>query len=102
MAYLEAQVAGNATLTGSLSAVGFSETRKVTRKRYNMSVWGTFTGTIQLQRSFDDGATWLVCKEASGPYEGVGIEVEAQVQYRFEVTAHTSGTINFRLGLTSL
>jgi hypothetical protein len=95
-------MAGSATLIGSLSAVGNSETRKFARKRYNMSVWGTFTATVQLQRSFDDGATWLVCKEVTAPYEGVGIEVESKVLYRFACTQYTNGTINFRLGLTTL
>jgi hypothetical protein len=26
-----------------------------------VSIWGTFTGTVKLERSFDDGVTWLVC-----------------------------------------
>lgn len=93
-------MAGNATLEGSLSSVDTSDFRKVSLKRYNMSVWGTFVATVQLQRSFDDGVTWLVCKEVTAPYEGVGIETESKVRYQFAVTQHTSGTVNFRLGLT--
>jgi hypothetical protein len=95
-------MASSASLVGSLTANGTSEQRGVTRKRYNMSVWGTFVATVELQRSFDDGVTWLVCKSVTAAYEGVGIETEAQVEYRFEVKNYVSGTVNFRLGLTTL
>ncbi|MEY3774316.1 MAG: hypothetical protein RLZZ129_1096, partial [Verrucomicrobiota bacterium] len=26
---------------------------------FNVSVWGTFSATVQMQRSFDNGTTWL-------------------------------------------
>ena len=90
------------TIAGSLSGVGQSDNVIVTRKRYNLSIWGAFTATVELQRSFDNGVTWLTAKSVTTPFEGVGIEVEAGVLYRVAVTGYTSGQINYRLGLTNL
>ena len=94
-------MAKSETLSGSLAADGSSEERTVSKKRYNMSVWGTFSATVTLERSFDDGATWLICKSVTAPFEGVGIETESKVDYRYTVTNYVSGTVNFRLGLTT-
>jgi len=95
-------MAVSSTIEGQLSDIGSSEQAIVTRKRYNLSIWGTFVATIELQRSFDDGATWLVAKQVTTPFEGVGIEVEAGVLYRVSVVSYTSGIVNYRLGLTNL
>lgn len=95
-------MAVSSTIRGDLTGLGSSEVAFVTRKRYNLSVWGTFVATVQLQRSFDNGMTWLIVKSVTTPYEGVGIEVEAKVQYRIAVTQFTSGKIEYRLGLTNL
>lgn len=95
-------MASSETLSGSLAADGSSDVRGVTRKRYNMSVWGTFDATVTLQRKFPGESDWLSCKQVTAAYEGVGIETEAKVEYRFTVSNYVSGTINFRLGLTTL
>jgi hypothetical protein len=71
----------------------------------NVSVWGTFVGTVQIERSFDGGAIWLVVdKDLTGadltftaPQSLVVEEVESAVLYRSNCTAFTSGTINVRL-----
>lgn len=93
-------MASSSTIEGSLTAVGNSEEAFVSKKRYNMSVSGVFTATVQLQRSFDNGTTWRICKEVTAPYEGVGIEVESGALYRYRCTAFISGEIFYRLGLT--
>lgn len=95
-------MASSETLSGSLSADGSSGVRGVTRKRYNMSVWGTFSATVTLERKFKGEAAWLTCKVVTASFEGIGIETEAGVEYRFTVSNYVSGTINFRLGLTTL
>lgn len=85
-------------ILGVFIGTGVSTSSKYSRGYYNVSVWGNFVGTIQLQRSFD-GVTWLVAKELSAASEGYGYEAEDKVLYRFECTAYTSGSINYRMGM---
>lgn len=76
---------------------------------YNLSLTGTATATIQLERSFDGGTTWVaVSRDAVGTaatfqstsafaVSVVGEEPEQGVQYRLNCTSYTSGIINYRL-----
>lgn len=77
---------------------------------FNVAVWGTFVGTIQLERTFDpatqdDTANWIPCSLSpdgsvaayTGPASVVGFEPEAGVRYRLRCTAFTSGPINGRI-----
>lgn len=69
-----------------------------------------FTGSIQLERSFDGGATWLVCNiggsgtlaiyTAGTPINLTFGEPEKQVLYRWNCTALSAGAINFRMSET--
>lgn len=71
---------------------------------FNLSLWGTFSATITIQRSFDSGLTFLTCStDAIGtavaytaPLSVVINESEAGVQYRIGCT-YTSGTVNYRM-----
>jgi hypothetical protein len=90
-------LAGSFTATGQSSAVVFYGS-------FNLSLWGTFVGTVRLERTFDGGTTWLpVSSDPAGdnlqwtaPFSGTWTEVEHTVGYRFNCTAYTSGTINYR------
>jgi hypothetical protein len=72
---------------------------------FNVALWGTFVGTVQLQRSFDGGTTWLPASfDGQGdiasytqPISVVANEPEHGVLYRLNCTAFTSGTINYRI-----
>ncbi len=66
---------------------------------FNASISGTFVATVTLQRSFDDGTTWVDVKSYTGPAEEVGNEPEASVLYRVGVKTgdFTSGTALVRL-----
>jgi hypothetical protein len=72
---------------------------------FNAALWGTFSATVKLERSFDGGTTWIVCgKDSSGTesaYTGAVsltvTEPEQNVLYRWNCTAYTSGTVNYRL-----
>lgn len=71
---------------------------------FNVSLWGTFVGSVQLERSFDNGTTWLPLTAAgtplyvwTAPASEVCEEPEAGVLYRLNCTAYTSGTVNYRL-----
>lgn len=69
----------------------------------------TFSGTIQLERSFDGGRTWIVCNIGAGalaqftagtPVSITFGEPERQMLYRLNCTAYSSGTINYRVSQT--
>lgn len=65
---------------------------------FNLSLSGTFVATVQLQRSFDAGSTWLVVKSYTAVAEEVGdAGDEKGVLHRLECTAYTSGTVVGRL-----
>jgi hypothetical protein len=72
---------------------------------FNVAVWGTFTGTLTLQNSYDGGANWIpVINKHTGQnitFTAPGAlqedEVEAGVQYRLAMTAYTSGTASYRI-----
>ena len=73
-------------------------------KPFNISLWGTFVATIQLERSFDGGTTWLPLTamgnqiyQFSAPCSETCVETEAGVLYRWNCTAYTSGTVNHRI-----
>ena len=69
-----------------------------------------YVGTVQIERSFDGGKTWLVCNIGGGgtlaqfaagtPVSITFGEPEKNVLYRLNCTAYTSGTINYRVSET--
>jgi len=69
--------------------------------RFNLSVSGQFTATITVQRSFDDGRTWLDVHAVSAPAELRGEEPEQShpVWYRAGVKSgeFTDGNAVVRL-----
>lgn len=58
----------------------------------------TYTATINLERSFDGGSTWIHIGAAPLDIS----EAEACVLYRLNCTAYTSGTINYRISQTGV
>ena len=71
---------------------------------FNVSIYGTFVASIQLERSFDNGANWLQTTAGGAAFnvwtapcsESVQ-ETSANVLYRLNCTAYTSGTANYRM-----
>src|SRR4051812_43151689 len=103
-------VEGNATLgyvkgTGSFTATGTGTSVPVVRRGdFNISLQGTFTATVALQRSFD-GTTWETLTYIDGsaiswtaPMSSLFSEPEQGSLYRFNCTSYTSGTVNWRVG----
>jgi hypothetical protein len=98
-----------AIVTGSFGATGQSASfqPRILSKRiaqFNVSVWGTFVGTVQLERTFDSGTNWLPITSGgsasfkyTAPASEQQTEPEQTAQYRLNCTAYTSGTINYRL-----
>ncbi len=90
---------GLVPVTGSFTATGQSASfAPIAGRGFNVSLWGTFTASVQLERSFDAGTTWLQAATArTAPDSFVCVEPEAGVQYRLDCTSFTSGAINYRV-----
>lgn len=85
-------------LSHTVTSTGASSSFEVFKSPYNLSISGTFVATINLERSFDEGATWRIVKAFTAPAEKIGDEPEPGALYRFNCTSYTSGTANCRLG----
>jgi hypothetical protein len=91
-------------LSGTFAATGTS-TPKALWGDFNVVIWGSFVGTIAVERSFDGGTTFVaVARDTSGTAAtftaatSLSIsEPEKGVLYRLNCTAYTSGTANYRL-----
>lgn len=91
-------------LSGSFSAIGISA-GKALWGDFNIVLWGTFVGTVTVERSFDGGTTFVpVARDTSGtaasftaPTSLSISEPEKGVLYRLNCTAYTSGTASYRL-----
>lgn len=66
---------------------------------FNVSVSGTWSGTLTLQRSFDGGATVVDVETMTANVERLGEEPERGVHYRvgFKSGDYTSGTAQVRI-----
>lgn len=90
---------------GILSAVGTSAPTAIKHGYFNFSLWGTFSGTVSLERSFDGGDTWLNASATStgnpnsftAPCSIVAHEPERGMLYRVNCTQISSGSINWRI-----
>ena len=84
------------SFTGTANGTGV-----MLEKHFNLSVSGTFVGTVAIQRSYTGKTgTYHTIKAYTVPIEETGIEPEGGVYYRMACTAFTSGTIVTRLGQT--
>ena len=96
---------GVSPVSGTFTGTGQSASlTPIAGRGFNISLWGTFAASVQLERSFDGGTTWLPIT-ASGvqlfkwtaPASEVNQEDQASVLYRLNCTSFTSGTVNFRI-----
>lgn len=91
--------------TGTLGAANAASAATPFLGDFNVAVWGTFSGTLTLQNSYDGGTTWIpVINKHTGSvitFTAPGAlqedEVEAGVYYRLQMTTYTSGTASYRL-----
>lgn len=93
-------------VTGTFAATGQSASLKPVRnegtsEKFNVDLSGaSFVGvTIAVQRSFDNGVTWvdLTGYSYTAPASVIIEEPEEGVLYRLNCSAYTSGTVNYRL-----
>lgn len=66
---------------------------------FNLSLSGTWVATVHLQRSFDNGLTWLDVQSYTANIQDVGSEPESGVVYRVGVKTgnYSSGTVVARI-----
>lgn len=87
------------TATGQSGSIEISEFTAL-----NVTLSGTFVGTVFLQRSFDGGTTWHdrtgqdgVALSYTAPVSFALLEAERGALYRLDCRAYTSGTVTARL-----
>lgn len=83
--------------TGTTTSQAINSPMAMPKGFYNVSIAGTWVGTVTLQRSFDNGATWLDVNSWTANIETGGFETEVGVKYQWSFT-RTSGTAVCRLG----
>ncbi len=88
-----------AGVEASLSADNTFSSSVRLRGKFNLSLSGTWTATVTVQRSFDDGTIWVDVEDFTENVERVGEEPEVGVLYRFGIKLgnYTSGTVVGRL-----
>lgn len=100
-------------VTGTLSGTGRSSSFEIPGQRgpavsevlLNVVVSGTFSATVEIQRSLDNGSSWhTMSKDADGnaasftaPFAVRIGECETPALYSLNCTAYTSGSINYRI-----
>jgi hypothetical protein len=70
-----------------------------------LSVWGTFSATVRLRRSHDNGTTWVpVSRDSAGtpldltvPATIAFTEPCQGILYDLDCTSYASGTVNWRI-----
>ena len=83
-------------VTGSFTGTGTSNAF-TSRGGFSMSLSGFGSATVVLERSFDEGSTWLNVESFTTDAERRVDEPNSDVFYRFECTVYSSGTIAYRL-----
>lgn len=72
---------------------------------FSVNIWGTFSATAVLEKSYDGGTTWLAAQKDTSTAAPswtaaasvVIYEPESGVLYRIRCSAYTSGTISWRI-----
>lgn len=90
-------------LTGTFTATGNSNSFAPGGQPYTLTLSGTWSGTVALQRSGDRGRTWATCTKDDGTAYSWTSNLCVQVNptsdteiFRLSYT-HTSGTQAYRL-----
>lgn len=87
-------------LTGTFGTTGQSAAFGPYKGKVYASLDGGATATVAVEISFDNGSTWIAIEsfDASSDIVRIVDSIGDDVQYRFNCTAHTSGTVTYRMG----
>lgn len=107
----------NAVISGSFVGTGVSSAF-VFYGSFNVAIYGSagpngaWSGSVQLEKSYDGGTTFIVCGVGGAGQQAVyaaGLDVsfpanelERGVIYHLRCTAYVSGPINYRLSATGV
>ncbi len=107
----------NLVISGQLTAGTYSPAY-VVYGMFNVCLYASggpnaaWAGSVQLERSFDGGVTWIVCGVGGSGSQAIyatgfdvsitGNEPERGVGYRLHCTALSSGTLNYRISTTGV
>lgn len=91
-------------VTGQFTGTGPSASIKL-RGGFNTVLWGAFTGTVVLEQSYDNGASWeAVSIDGTGtpnaytaPCNIAWVQPERDVLSRLNCMGFTTGPINYRI-----
>ena len=90
-------------VSGTFAATGTSANAPFIGK-FNFALWGVFVGTVNLQKSYDGGTTWIIARDMNGNAMTLTAadtrvieEDEPGVLYDVNCSAYTSGTVNYRI-----
>ena len=86
--------------TASFTGTGTSDPVISLRDDFNLSLdfsTGSGVGTVELQRSFDQGNTWFTTDTFTADTENVGDATRENLRWRLNCTAFTSGIIAARI-----
>lgn len=94
----------NVVVSGTFSVASTASQAVVVYGNFNVTISGSFTGSVAVQRSFDGGSTWnTVATDGTGtaavytaPCSVSGYEGEWGVQYQIYCSALSAGTITYR------
>jgi len=85
-----------ALVTGEFNSPEASDPVGLFRK-YNMSISGSFSAEVHLERSFDKGLTWHVLETVTAPRQYIGEEPETGILYRVRCISYSEGSVHYRL-----
>lgn len=85
-----------AVVTGSFTGTGQSSSVVITGG-FNLSLSGFGSGTVSIERSFDNGSTWNTIESYTTDTEKRGCEPENGILYRLNCSDYSSGTIVYRI-----
>lgn len=83
-------------LSGDFTGTGQSQSVSI-YGCFNLSLSGFGSGTVAVERSFDDGATWMTVESFTSDAERIGKEPENKIVYRLSCTSYSSGTLSYRI-----
>jgi hypothetical protein len=85
-------------ISGSFTATGQSSSIRC-EGNWNFVTHNTWTGTVKIERSFDDGTSWQTYRTYSSAddrnVDVSGVEEEEGVLYRINMSSYTSGTLDY-------
>lgn len=92
-------VSGTFAATGSSAALMPIKKVGGIEKSMNLSLSGTWAGTVLTERSFDGGTTYFTVGSYTASTEARIPESEVGVLYRLRCSVYTSGTVTYRLSI---